>query len=81
MAIPFYALPILLKKIPALYYGADLARLVALGRISASFYTALSVSVFYLVLKELDRLKGVASSGWIYPPVLKFFVWITAPRP
>lgn len=66
MAIPFYMLPVLLKKIPALYYVEDLTRLLALGRISASFYTALSVTIFYLILKEIDKIKGFKSGRWIY---------------
>lgn len=66
MAVPIYAIPVLLNKIPELHYVEDLLKILVLGRITASFYTAISVSIFYLILLEIDKLKKFKTSNWIY---------------
>jgi hypothetical protein len=66
MAIPIYLLPILLNKIPTLQYIENLVNILALGRIAASFYTAIAVALFYLILKELDKLRTKQSGQWLY---------------
>ncbi len=59
MAVPIYLIPILLNKIPELHYVEDLLKIIALARITASFYTALAVAFFYLIIKEVNRLKNI----------------------
>lgn len=54
-AIPIYVIPILMDKIPGLGTQKDILNILALGRISAAFYTALSCSIFYLILKKLSK--------------------------
>jgi len=66
MAIPFYVLPVLLNKIPSLQYYEDLVKILTLARIAASFYTAVSVVIFYLILKEIDILKSYKTDKWTY---------------
>ncbi|OGC46453.1 hypothetical protein A2V49_02885 [candidate division WWE3 bacterium RBG_19FT_COMBO_34_6] len=39
---------------------------MVLGRVAASFYTAISVTIFYLILREIDELKKFRSDRWIY---------------
>ncbi|MFA6982068.1 MAG: hypothetical protein WC243_03545 [Patescibacteria group bacterium] len=66
MAVPIYLIPVILHKIPDLHYVENLTRILSLARISASFYTAISVSVFYLILTEIDKLKKFRTTKWIY---------------
>jgi len=54
MAIPFYAIPVLLQKIPELSYHENILKIFLLGRITASFYAALSVVLFYWILKRVS---------------------------
>lgn len=71
MALPIYLIPIILNKIPALHYVKDLLKILVLGRISASFYTALSVAIFYLILKRVEEIKKYKPTNWIF--VFLFF--------
>lgn len=66
MALPIYLVPVLLNKIPTLLWVEDLAKILVLGRISAAIFTAFSVSLFYLVLLEIDKLKKRNTTNWIY---------------
>jgi len=63
-ALPFYVVPIILNKIPNLETPLNLLKVLFVGRIAASFYAALSVSVMYLILKEIYKNKG--SNIWIF---------------
>ncbi|MBD3366319.1 hypothetical protein GF360_03205 [candidate division WWE3 bacterium] len=72
MAIPIYIIPILLNKIPALQYYKDLVNILTLGRIAASFYTAISVAIFFLILKEIDKIKNFKTNAWNYAFVAFF---------
>jgi hypothetical protein len=56
-SVPIYIVPILLNKIPEMTYHENLLKALLLARISASFYTALSVGVFYLITKEISDKK------------------------
>lgn len=66
LAIPIYFLPIMLNKIPTLNYYENIVNVLTLGRIAASFYTAIAVSIGFLILKELDKLKGFKTTAWTY---------------
>lgn len=57
MALPVYIVPLLLNKIPELTYHENILKLLVLGRITASFYSALSVTIFYLMLKQIYKNK------------------------
>lgn len=56
-ALPTYFIPIMLNKIPALVYHINILKILMLGRITASFYTALSVVIMYLVLSRISKNK------------------------
>jgi hypothetical protein len=66
LALPIYVIPIVLNKIPSLQYYEDLIKVLTLGRIASSFYTAISVTIFYFILKEVDKLKKFKSNVWNY---------------
>ena len=61
MAIPVYALPILLNKIPEMTYHESILKIFVLGRVAGAFYAALSVSLFYLIISEFSKNKK-----WLY---------------
>lgn len=64
LAVPIYIVPILLNKIPTLQYYENILKILALGRIAASFYTSISVVIFYLILKEVDKIKKFPTDKW-----------------
>ncbi len=56
-AVPIYAIPVLLNKIPDLKYYDNLLKTLLLGRITASFYTALTVAIVFLTLSKISKDK------------------------
>ncbi len=52
LAVPIYLIPVILK-IPQLETMLDVYKILALGRIAASFYTALSVAILYMIIRKL----------------------------
>ncbi len=54
MAVPIYAIPLILNKIPELTYHENLIKMLFLGRIAACFYATLSVLLFYLITKKVS---------------------------
>lgn len=57
MAVPFYLVPLLLNKIPELTYHENILKVLVLGRVTASFYAAASVSLMYLILRQTSNRK------------------------
>lgn len=57
MSIPFYIIPIMLNKIPNVFEHFNVLKILAIGRVVASFYTAISCVVMYLILKSLSDKK------------------------
>lgn len=55
MGIPFYLLPSILNKIPEVTYHENILKVFLLGRVTASFYAALSVVLFYYILREVSK--------------------------
>lgn len=66
LAVPVYAPAILLNKIPTLLYQIDYLKILVLGRIAGSFYTALCVGIFYLILKNILRKLNKPVNFWTY---------------
>lgn len=66
MAVPIYAIPIWLHKIPTLLYQEDFLKVLQLGRIAGSFYTAVSIGLFYLILKNVLKKLGKPVTAWTY---------------
>lgn len=62
MATPIYAIPILLNKIPGFTYHEHVIKVLFLGRVAASFYAAGSVTLFYLLLETISKIKKEESS-------------------
>jgi hypothetical protein len=56
LALPFYLPALLLNKIPDLNSMKNIYKILVLGRITASIYAAASVALFYLILKEVEKL-------------------------
>jgi hypothetical protein len=65
MGVPIYLVPILLNKIPNLDTYLNIIKMPFLGRVTASFYTAISVVLFYLILDKLAKLKKIKDKRWI----------------
>ncbi len=59
MALPIFLLPVLLNLIKNVKDPNSFLKILALGRISASFFTAISVVFFYLILREVNKLKNI----------------------
>ncbi|MFC1624958.1 hypothetical protein ACFL15_01125 [Patescibacteria group bacterium] len=57
-AIPFYLIPILANKVPTLLYLKDFLKILAIGRVAASFYAATSVALMYLILDKAGKDKA-----------------------
>lgn len=55
MALPIYFIPVVLDKIPEVTYHENILKVFLLGRITASFYTALSVVLFYRILERISK--------------------------
>lgn len=55
LAIPFYILPLALGKIPHLENTLNLLKVLLLGRITASFYAAISVTIIFQTLRKLSK--------------------------
>lgn len=53
MAYPIYYIPLALNKIPNIDTLLNNYKVLALGRVAASFYASTSVAIFYLILKKL----------------------------
>jgi hypothetical protein len=66
LAVPIYYLPLVLHKVPTLLYREDFLKILLLGRISASFYTAVSVGLFFLILKNLLNKLNLPFNKWSY---------------
>ena len=66
LAVPVYFIPLILHKIPTLLYQEDFLKILLLGRITASFYTAISVGIFFLILKKLSKKLGINFNLWSY---------------
>lgn len=60
LAFPIYLVPLLLNKIPELTYHENILKIALLGRVTAAFYTSLSVVLFYLVIEKLSKSKDDA---------------------
>jgi len=76
IAVPVYFIPLSFGKIPNLDTIQRTLGVLILGRISASFYTALSVGIFYLILRRLSLLKKLKISFWFYLTIF-FFAFCT----
>jgi len=61
MAIPFFAIPLLFKFIPALNLWDYVLKILVIGRVSASFYAALSSILVYASLTKLSERKNLAA--------------------
>lgn len=55
LAVPFYIVPVGLQFIPALNLWDYVLKVLVLGRISASFYTTLSVVLVYLIVSKISK--------------------------
>lgn len=55
LAVPIYFLPVVMNKIPTFIYHENILKIFALGRISASFYSSLSVVIFYLITTKFSK--------------------------
>ncbi|GIW69624.1 MAG: hypothetical protein KatS3mg101_0371 [Patescibacteria group bacterium] len=53
ISTPIYTLPIVLNKVPNITSYDNVLKIFVLGRISAAFYSSLSVALFYLILTKL----------------------------
>ena len=71
IALPVYFVPLSLGKIPNLDTPQRILGVLMLGRVAASFYTAIAVGIFYLVLRKFATLKKMKTGGWVY--VFLFF--------
>lgn len=76
LAVPIYLLPLVLGKIPNLDITHRIIGLLLLGRISAIFYTSLSVGMFYLIMRRYSELKQMKIGAFTYLFVL-FFAFCT----
>lgn len=56
-ALPVYLIPVLLNKIPHFQYPENLLKILALGRITASFYTAIASVFMYFVFRHFSKDK------------------------
>ena len=65
-AVPIYLIPLLLNKIPTLLYYEDFLKVLTLGRIAASIYTAISVGIFFLILKNISKKLNIPITKWTY---------------
>lgn len=53
-AIPIYIVPLLLNKIASFDYVENIIKILLLGRITAIFYSSISVVLFYFLLNKLE---------------------------
>lgn len=63
LALPIFYVPLILKVIPALNLWDYMLKMLVLGRIAASFYTALSVVLVYFILKTRSQDKKLI---WLF---------------
>lgn len=61
MAVPFYLPLLIFQKIPEISYHENILKVFLVGRITATFYTALSVGIFYLIISKfsVDEVKKI----------------------
>lgn len=67
IAYPFYIIPLALNKIPTVTYHENILKILLIGRVAAAFYSAVSVSLLYAILRKIDR-----KSKLLYP-ITTFF--------
>ena len=66
LAVPIYFIPLVLNKIPTLLYYEDFLKILTLGRIAASIYTAISIGLFFIILKNILRKLNLPTTKWTY---------------
>ncbi len=66
MAMPIYIIPLMLNKMPSFRYYDNVLKILLLGRITASFYTAISVALFYIILKKINELRNIKTNWFTY---------------
>ncbi|HAI62756.1 MAG: hypothetical protein UU64_C0006G0014 [candidate division WWE3 bacterium GW2011_GWF2_41_45] len=76
MAVPVYFVPLVLGKIPNLDTVQRILGVLLLGRIAASFYTAISVGIFYLIIRKFSTTRKIKTGAWMYVFIF-FFAFCT----
>ena len=61
LAFPIYLPVLVLNKIPEVSYHENILKILLIGRIAAAFYTAVAVSIFYIIVSKIsnDELKKI----------------------
>lgn len=57
LAFPVYFIPLALNKVASFDYYENILKVLLLGRITAILYSSVAVTLFYLLLKNLDGSK------------------------
>lgn len=65
-AVPVYAVPVLLNKIPDLKYYDNILKVLLLGRITAAFYAAATTTIVFLTLNKISNNRFSQNKFLVY---------------